>query len=73
MVTAGDSGTLLQIVIAFKSMTLVSGETTGDKADGIPSSNGGSPRAIMSGLMFTTLSTNCSTTSLVSSICPMLL
>ncbi len=55
IVAAGVSGTLLQ-VIAFKSMTLVSGETTGDKSAGIPSSNGNGGSSswvitIISGLM----------------------
>ncbi len=54
IVAAGVSGTLLQ-VIAFKSMTLVSGEMAGDKSAGIPSSNGNggssSWATIISGLM----------------------
>ncbi len=52
MVAVGVSGTSLQ-VIAFKSMTLASGETIGDKAAGIPSSNsnGGSSLDTISGFM----------------------
>ncbi len=56
IVAAGVSGTLLLQVIAFKSITLLSGETTGDKSAGIPSSNGNGGLSswvitIISGLM----------------------